>query len=254
MTLTQSDNLESLVSICHNNLKTSKKCLEYLVRQRGLGRADLVRNKLGFFPQNPAVLAKHLSEDLLNKINVLNYSRGSDFSDYFYLIFPIFSEYGDPVGISGRTLLGDLDRNYLGIPKYKNSSYKKSNILYGLNHAKGDILKSNNVYVTEGYFDQISMSKNGFLNSVAICGTAFSQNHFLKLARYTDRMTFLLDSDTAGETSAKRIYTKYINRGIKLRFLKTPEPYKDVDEYFSEPDNGADTFVKDFKQVIPDTW
>ena len=89
---------------------------------------------------------------------------------------------------------------------------------------------------------------------MAICGTAFSQGHFLKLARYTDRITFILDSDDAGTKSVQRIYSKYINRGIKLRFLKVPDSYKDVDEYFSDPKNNKDTFIKDFKQIIPETW
>ena len=252
--MNQSEELNNLIGICHSNLKNSKKCLKYLIKERQLDKESLVKNNIGFFPQNPSILTEYVSEDLLNKLNILNYSKGSDFSDYFYLIFPIYSEYGEPIGISGRTLLCDEERRYLSIPKYKNSSYKKSNILYGLNHAKSHILSSNNVYVLEGYFDQISMSKNNILNSVAICGTAFSQNHFLKLARYTDRITFILDSDEAGVRSAQRIYSRYISRGIKLRFLKVPGLYKDVDEYFSDPQKNKDTFVKDFKQIIPETW
>ena len=252
--MNQSEELRTLIGICHSNLKNSKKCLKYLTKERLLDKESIIKNNIGFFPQNPSVLTKYVSEELLNKLNILNYSKGSDFSDYFYLIFPIYSEYGDPIGVSGRTLLCDDERKYLSIPKYKNSSYKKSNILYGLNHAKSHILRSNNVYVLEGYFDQISMSKNDILNSVAICGTAFSQNHFLKLARYTDRITFILDSDEAGTKSAQRIYSRYISRGIKLRFLKAPSLYKDVDEYFSDPQKNKDTFIKDFKQIIPETW
>ena len=252
--MNQSEELNKLVDICHSNLKNSKKCLQYLVKERLLTKDSIVNNKIGFFPQNPGILTKYVSEDLLNKLNILNYSKGSDFSNYFFLIFPIYSEYDEPIGISGRTLLDDGGRNILGIPKYKNSSYKKANILYGLNFSKQHILKADNAYVVEGYFDQLSMEKNGFSNSVAICGTAFSQGHFLKLARYTDRITFILDSDDAGTKSVQRIYSKYINRGIKLRFLKVPGSYKDVDEYFSDPKNNKDTFIKDFKQIIPETW
>ena len=252
--MNQSKELSKLIDICHSNLKDSKKCLKYLVKDRLLTKECIVKNKIGFFPQNPNVLINYVSEDLLNKLNILNYSKESDFSNYFYLIFPIYSEYGDVVGVSGRTLLDNDDRSILGIPKYKNSSYKKANILYGLNYAKEHILNSNNVYVLEGYFDQLSMNKNNILNSVAICGTAFSQNHFLKLARYTDRLTFVLDSDEAGTKSVQRIYSKYINRGLKLRFLKVPNSYKDIDEYFADPSKNRDTFVKDFKQIIPETW
>jgi len=252
--MNQSDGLEQLVDICHSNLKNSKACLRYLVKDRGLTKASIKKNRIGFFPQNASVLTKYLSEDLLNSLNILNFSKQSDFSNYFYLVFPIFSEYGDAVGISGRTLMGDGERRLLGIPKYKNSSYKKANILYGLNVAKKSIIDSNNVYVLEGYFDYLSMEKNGFSNSVAICGTAFSQNHFLKLARYTDKITFLLDSDEAGQKSIERIYKKYINKGIKLRFLRVPDAYKDIDEYSANPTNGRDTFYKDFKQIIPEIW
>ena len=140
----------------------------------------------------------------------------------------------------------------LGIPKYKNSSYKKGNILYGLDKAKASCLENLNVYVVEGYFDQIAMCQNDLENSVAICGTSFSQNHFIKLARYTDKITFILDSDEAGQKSAERIYSKYINKGIKLRFLKVPDGYKDVDEYFRN--HSKADFFRDFKQIIPDMW
>ena len=250
--MNQSEQLNSLISICHSNIRNSKSCLKYLIKERQLTKRSIIDNKIGYFPQNIGVLTKYVSEDLLNRLNILGYSKDSDFSNYFYLIFPIFSEYGEPVGVSGRTLIGDSERSVLGIPKYKNSSYKKSDILYGLNRAKRTCLENSNVYVVEGYFDQIAMFQNGFENSVAICGTSFSQNHFLKLARYTDKITFILDSDEAGKKSAERIYSKYINKGIKLRFLKVPNGNKDVDEYFRN--HNKDDFFRDFKQIIPDTW
>ena len=248
----QYEQLSALVDICHSNIRNSKSCLKYLIKERQLSKRSIIDNKIGFFPQNIDVLTKYVSEDLLNKLNILNYSKDSDFLNYFYLIFPIFSEYGVPVGVSGRTLIGDAERAVLGIPKYKNSSYKKGNILYGLDKAKASCLKNSNVYVVEGYFDQIAMCQNDIENSVAICGTSFSQNHFIKLARYTDKITFILDSDEAGQKSAERIYSKYINKGIKLRFLKVPDGNKDVDEYFRN--NNKVDFFRDFKQIIPDMW
>ena len=208
--------------------------------------------EIGFFPQNPGKLKDFVSEELLLKTNIIDGLNRSQFADYFYLVFAIRNEYGDSVGISGRTLLDDYSRRGIGIPKYKNSSYKKANILYGLNRSKNNILRRKNVYIVEGYFDQISLTKSGIDNSVAICGTAFSKKHFIRLARYTEKMTFILDSDDAGVESAKRIYKKFINRGIKLRFLEPPSPFKDVDEYFRE--NDKEGFFRDFRQVVPDTW
>ena len=249
-----SHDISQLVDICHANLRSSQECLRYLIKERGLSKKLIRDNKIGYFPQNIDILTKYVSEENLLRLNILNFTKSSDFSNYFYLVFPIFSEYNDPVGISGRTLLSDAERKSIGIPKYKNSSYKKANILYGLNHAKGSILKKNNVYVVEGYFDCLSMVQNSIKNTVAICGTAFSKNHFLKLARYTDKITFIMDNDAAGISSANRIYEKYINKGIRLRFLTLPPKSKDVDEYFSLPDKDGESFFKDFKQSIPEIW
>ena len=253
MTPAPNGELAKLVNICHSNLRNSKECLRYL-RDRGISKSLIKSNRIGFFPQNMTVLKRHISEEELLRTNISNFSGGSDFLNYFYLTFPIYSEYGDVVGISGRTLLSEVDRRIVGIPKYKNSSYKKADILYGLDKSKRTILKKNNVFVLEGYFDYLSMVNNGINNSVAICGTAFSKKHFLKLARYTSKITFILDSDDAGVKSAERIYSNFINKGIKLRFLKLPGSFKDIDEYFSEENSSADSFYRDFKQIIPEAW
>jgi DNA primase len=249
-----SEDLSKLIQICHFNLRNSKDCINYLGKERKLTKSLIVENKIGVFPQNISALKKYVSEDVLTKTNIINFTGNSDFANYFHLVFPVYSEYGDPVGISGRTLLSEEERKVIGIPKYKNSSYKKADILYGLDKAKKFILEKDNVYVTEGYFDYLAMAKNGVPNSVAICGTAFSKKHFLKLARYTSKITFILDSDDAGIKSAERIYSKFINRGIKLRFLRIPDGYKDVDEYFLAQQNSSETFFDDFKQIIPEIW
>jgi DNA primase len=94
------------------------------------------------------------------------------------------------------------------------------------------------------------LDSNGIKNSVAICGTAFSKNHFLKLSRYTDKITFVLDRDDGGGKSMEQIYNKFCNKGIKLRFLLLPEDCKDVDQYFSSSKTAED-FARDLEQFIP---
>ena len=70
------------------------------------------------------------------------------------VLFPIFSDTGEPVAIGGRVLPGSDDP-----AKYKNSPetpiYAKSKTLYGLNWAKADIAASDQVVVCEGYTDVI---------------------------------------------------------------------------------------------------
>ena len=158
------------------------------------------------------------------------------------------------MGISGRSLATDEERRLLNISKYKNSSYKKSNLLFGLNDAKKSILNSNNVFVVEGYFDKVAMDKIGISNSVAICGTAFSKNHFLKLLKYTDKITFLLDSDDAGRRSSESIFSKFSNKGAKLRFLNLPSEYKDIDEYVNLGGKNRYDFFRDASLTMPGIW
>lgn len=242
--------LAKLVTICHSNLQNSEDCLRYLKDKRGLSEDFISKYKIGYFPQNISRLKNYVSPSVLQKINIIDYSETSRFSEFFYLIFPIYSEYGEVIGIGGRTLLEEKQRSILGLPKYKNSSFKKSNFLYGLNNSRSAILKEQNVYVVEGYFDHISSDANGIKNSVAICGTAFSKNHLLKLARYTDKITFILDRDDGGTNSMKRICSKYSNQGIKLRFMHLPEGCKDVDEFFSKGGT-KDSFLNKLETYIP---
>lgn len=240
-----------LIRICHANLHNSKKCLSYLENTRGFSKEVIDKYKLGFFPQNIERLTKYVDSTTLKDLKVIDYSeKTSGFSEYFYLIFPIFSEYKEPVGIGGRCLLDADQRRILGMPKYKNSSFKKSSILYGLDKSRSSILTSQNVYVVEGYFDHIALDSNGIKNSVAICGTAFSKTHMLKLARYTDKITFILDRDDGGINSMRRIEGKYSNKGLKLRFCLLPESCKDVDDYFS---NGGtkESFYSELEEYIP---
>jgi len=240
-----------LINICHSNLTSSNECMDYLRKERGISLDAINRYKIGYFPQNIARLTSFVSDSILQKLNIIDYSGSSKFSEFFYLVFPIFSEYNTPVGIGGRCLLEACQRSVFNLPKYKNSSFKKADYLYGFDKSRSSIFKNQNVYVVEGYFDHIALDSNKIGNSVAICGTAFSKNHMLKLARYTNKITFILDRDDGGIKSMGRISSKYCNQGVKMRFLLLPDSCKDVDDYFAQGGT-RNSFTDDLEQYIPD--
>jgi len=66
--------------------------------------------------------------------------------------------------------------------------------------------------------------------------------------------SFLLDGDEPGQKSAESIYNKYINKGIKLRFLKLPLDYKDSGEYFLDNTKSFDDFHQEVENIIPMEW
>lgn len=226
------EKLNLLKKICENNLSNSNDCLDYLSK-RGFDDAIIKKYGIGYFPQNISVLKKYIDDNYLINKNILKYSGDSDFKDFHYLIIPIQNEYNQTVGISGRSLLPESEIKLLNIPKYKNSSYAKKDILFGLNYSLPYIIKKKTCWIVEGYFDQISMFKYGGKNSVALGGTAFSRSHFLKLSRYCDTINFLYDNDDAGRINSSRAFEKFNKYNLNLNFycLKT---HKDIDEYLRE--------------------
>ena len=241
------EELGKLIDICHSNLLKSSESIKYL-SDRGLDSYIIKKYKLGYFPQNLSKLSEYVNFDLLKSKNIVRANGSSDFAEYHSIIFPIFNEYGDAIGISGRATLDSDTLSNLSIPKYKNSSYKKSNVLYGLNNSIECISEKKCAFVVEGYFDQIAMYKNNIKNSVAICGTAFSKGHYMKLRRFCDRIYFVLDNDDAGYRSSISIYNKFMKYGLDLKFLKCSDKnIKDVDEYFKV--KNFSSFKKDFKLI-----
>lgn len=241
------EDMDLLVDICHKNLKNSESACAYL-KEREITRDCAQEYKIGYFPQNIGILKEYIGENFLIKSCILKNPYHSDFCDFNKLIIPIVNEYGESVGIVGRCL-GDTDHKALGIPKYKNSSFKKSNVLFGLNLAYESILKQDRVYIVEGYLDHVAMRKNGIKECVALGGTAFSKNHLIKLLRLTNNIYFIYDNDEAGLLNASRVKTKFDNEFLNMKFLKGPSDVKDVDEFFRKYNKSE--FFREFKKFNP---
>lgn len=141
------------------------------------------------------------------------------------LVFPIRNEHGVLVAFSGR-YRGDTKGT--DIRKYINSSnspvYHKSEILYGLYQAQEAIRKHGFVYITEGYKDVLAMHAAGFRNTVALCGTALTQQHVTLLKQYTRRVVVMLDGDKVGVASGARSATLLSDEGFTVgQIILQPE-------------------------------
>ncbi|HAQ60941.1 TPA: DNA primase [Candidatus Delongbacteria bacterium] len=147
------------------------------------------------------------------------------------LIFPIYDQMGNVVAFSGRTLDDEIPPKYLNSPE--TSLYKKTNVLYGLYQAMDTIRKSKEIILVEGNIDLISMHKFGFTNTVAICGTAFTESHALLIKRNSDKITVLLDGDEPGRKSALRTSEILISCGVIPSIVILPEE-SDPDSFLYE--------------------
>jgi DNA primase len=197
---------------------------DYL-RQRDL-HGDIARQfKLGWAPDDWDLLARDLGQpaDVLQDVGLAFRNRRNRMQDAFRarVMFPIFSESGEALAFGGRILPGSDDP-----AKYKNSSetpiYTKSKTLYGLNWAKADASKVDQIIVCEGYTDVIGFHQAGVPRAVATCGTALTEEHVRLLKRYASRVVLSFDADAAGQGAADRFYEWEQKHQVEVSVARLP--------------------------------
>lgn len=175
------------------------------------------------------------------------------------IMFPIEDSSGRVIGFSGR-ILPELDDGKSG--KYVNSPetelYHKSNILYGFSRAKPYIRKHDFSILVEGQFDVVLSHQEGFPNTVAVSGTAFSADtenekgaptHLGLLSRLSKNMILALDADDAGEKAKLRVLSEALPLGITIKLIKNIPGSKDPADILSAP-GGPDTWKGMLKDAL----
>ncbi|GAB4587892.1 DNA primase [Nocardia sp. IFM 10818] len=130
------------------------------------------------------------------------------------LLWPIRNLGGDIVGFGARRLYDDdtMTAKYINTPE--TVLYKKSQVLYGLDHAKREIAKGHQAIVVEGYTDVMAMHLAGVKTAVASCGTAFGDEHLAILRRllmddnfWRGEIIYTFDGDAAGQAAALKAFS-----------------------------------------------
>lgn len=144
----------------------------------------------------------------------LAYDRYGHLTDRFQnrLLWTIRNSFGKPIGFGARR----LDDNDPVPGKFINTSetpiYKKSQVLYGLDIARKEITRTRQAFVVEGYTDVMAMHLAGLTNTVAACGTAFTNEHLQTLRRLVGdagEIVFAFDDDAAGQKAAQTAYRDF---------------------------------------------
>jgi DNA primase len=187
--------------------------------QRGFDRAAAQTYGCGFAPEGWDSLVKHLRQKGFSgpemvTAGLVKEARSGNLIDRFRrrLVWPIRDLTGDVIGFGARKLFDDDDG-----PKYLNTPesplYKKSHVLYGIDHAKREIARQGRAVIVEGYTDVMACHLAGVTTAVATCGTAFGADHIGVLRRFlmdTDTLAgeiiFTFDGDAAGQKAALRAF------------------------------------------------
>ncbi|MCB0979065.1 MAG: DNA primase, partial [Ilumatobacter sp.] len=233
--------MHTAVDWYHERLLTgpdARAARDYL-RRRGLA-GDVARQfKLGFAPDDWDSLCRGLGlpAEVLRDTGLGFTNKAGRMQDSFRarVMFPIFTDSGDPVAFGGRILPGSTDP-----AKYKNSSetpiYAKSKTLYGLNWAKGDIVTADQVIVCEGYTDVIGFHRSGLRRAVATCGTALTEDHVRLMKRFASEVVLAFDADAAGQGAAQKFYEWEEKYQVRVRVAHFPEGKDPGDLAVSDPE------------------
>ncbi|GAA3602873.1 DNA primase [Flavivirga amylovorans] len=138
------------------------------------------------------------------------------------VMFPIKSMSGRVLGFGGRILTNDKKAaKYLNSPE--SDIYHKSNVLYGIYHAKQGIAKQDNCYLVEGYTDVIQFHQTGVKNVVSSSGTALTSEQIRLINRLTKNITVLFDGDAAGMRASLRGIDLILEQGMNVKVCTFPE-------------------------------
>ena len=211
--------------------------------------------QLGYSPDSYDTFYKQAvkdgySEEILLKAGLIKEKNGKHY-DFFRdcVMFPIFNVSGKVVAFGGRMLKsGKTDNPNVYNPKYINTAetdvYHKSQVLYGISHAKAEIRKHDVCYLVEGYTDVISLYQAGIKNVVASSGTALTKEQVQLIKRFTQNMVILYDGDAAGVKAALRGLDIVLEQGLNVKLVLLPDS-EDPDSFVKK--NGTDATL-DFIQ------
>jgi DNA primase len=213
-------------------------------KERGFREDILKKFNLGYSPDvwdaltQEAIKNKH-TEDFLEKTGLSIRNDKGKLYDRFRgrVMFPIHNFTGRVIGFGGRTL--KTDKN---VPKYVNSPesdiYHKSNVLYGLFHAKKAIRDQDNCYLVEGYADVLSVHQAHIENVVASSGTSLTIEQIRLIGRFTQNVTILYDGDAAGIKASLRGLDMILEEGLNVKVVSFPQG-DDPDSYMHKVGAGA---------------
>ncbi len=223
-------------------------------RERGFNDRTIEKFELGYALEGwenftKEAISKGYNKELLEKTGLIVKKDDGSTYDRFRgrVIFPVHNISGKVIAFGARMLGKDKNQ-----PKYINSPetdiYHKSDVLYGLYHAKNAIRQHDVCYLVEGYTDVISLHQSDVPNVVASSGTALTESQIRVIRRFTENVTVLFDGDSAGIKAALRGIDMILKGGMNVRVVLFPDG-EDPDSYSRKVGTSEfQKFLKDHTQ------
>jgi DNA primase len=173
--------------------------------------------------------------------------RGGGVYDRFRgrIMFPLADARGRVLGFGARSMGESRGPKYLNTSE--NELYHKGRQLFGIDLARPHASKARRVVVVEGYTDVLALHQAGVSESVAIMGTALTQEQLALLSQSAPLVLLALDADRSGQDAMLRAARSASDRGVELRVVQMPEG-RDPAELLAE--SGADGFRERLERSV----
>jgi len=229
----------------------SVRAREYLAG-RGLSEQMLREFRVGYSPSawdRMIVGAQRggFSPEELMAAGLAQRGRDGGIYDRFRgrIMFPLADARGRVLGFGARAMRDGRGPKYLNTSE--NEIYHKGRQLFGIDLARKSAAKSGRIVVVEGYTDVLALHQAGMRESVAIMGTALTQEQMAELARAAPLVVLALDADRSGQEAMLRAARAARDRGVDLRVVELPEGADPADLVAAE---GAEAFARRFETAV----
>lgn len=212
------------VKYFQNNLSASvgKEARAYLSK-RGINEEAIKEFEIGLSLESRDDLTKLLVSKKYELSTLNRIGLSSDDHDIYddRIMFPLYDVSGQVVGFSGR-IYKDVDQN-----KYLNTKetdiFKKGEMLYHYHIAREECRLKKSVIVMEGFMDVIRASIVGVKNTVALMGTALTNNQFNLIKRLSNNIILCLDGDDPGVKATLSIGEHLLDEGVEVKVVVLPD-------------------------------
>ncbi len=203
-----------------NNLNSSLgKIARNYLKERSLGEDVIKEFGVGLALNgntNVIDLLKNKGYDLktLNEIGLANSDRDTYFNR---IMFPLHDLEGRIVGFSGRIYDGSTNNKYLNTKE--TPIFKKGQLLYHYAMAREEVRTKKYVIVMEGFMDVIRASTIGVKNTIALMGTAMTDEQAKLIIRLSKDVILCFDGDEAGRHATMVNGEALLKLGLKPKVI-----------------------------------
>ncbi len=237
---------------CLEKADGSARARQYL-EERQITAESVARWRLGYAPDGwdhflKCALNRDFEPDALVAAGLIKPRQdGTGHYDRFRnrIMFPIASVAGRPIAFGARALDPDDEPKYLNSPE--TALFSKGRCFFGLDRAKAAVRSTDTAVVLEGYTDVIMAHQAGVTETLAVLGTALTEDHARVLGRLCSRVILVFDADEAGQKSAARSIEVLLNQDLEIRVAQLP-PGLDPCDYIVE--HGGEEFRRRLDESI----